>query len=106
MNIFFVIGDEIVTPALQGSILPGITRDSVLQLGRMWGLKATERRIGIGGDPRSGKLQELRLARRRDLMGQDPYGSRDHGRRRPGGPVAKRLSATPTSRRPGRGPKG
>ena len=28
MNVFFVIGDEVVTPALQGSILPGVTRMS------------------------------------------------------------------------------
>ncbi len=47
MNIFFVLGDEVATPALQGSILPGITRDSVLQLGRRWGLKMSERRIAI-----------------------------------------------------------
>ncbi|MBF0276570.1 MAG: branched-chain amino acid aminotransferase [SAR324 cluster bacterium] len=47
MNIFFVIDDEIVTPQLTGSILPGITRDSVLQLSRNWGLKTTERRITI-----------------------------------------------------------
>ena len=47
MNIFFVIDDEIVTPALNGSILPGITRDSVLALGRHWGLKTSERRISI-----------------------------------------------------------
>ena len=47
MNIFFVIGDELVTPALNGSILPGITRDSVLALGRKWGLKVAERQISI-----------------------------------------------------------
>jgi branched-chain amino acid aminotransferase len=47
MNIFFVIGDELVTPALNGSILPGITRDSVLALGRKWGLKVSERLISI-----------------------------------------------------------
>ena len=47
MNIFFVIDDELVTPALNGSILPGITRDSVLALGRKWGLKVTERQISI-----------------------------------------------------------
>jgi branched-chain amino acid aminotransferase len=47
MNIFFVIAGELVTPALQGSILPGITRDSVLALGRRWGLKVSERRIAI-----------------------------------------------------------
>jgi branched-chain amino acid aminotransferase len=47
MNIFFVIDDEIVTPMLSGSILPGITRDSVLALGKSWGLKVSERKISI-----------------------------------------------------------
>ncbi|OGQ99143.1 MAG: branched chain amino acid aminotransferase [Deltaproteobacteria bacterium RIFOXYD12_FULL_55_16] len=47
MNIFFVIGDEIITPPLGGSILPGITRDSVIQLVRDWGLAVVERRISI-----------------------------------------------------------
>lgn len=47
MNIFFMIGDEIITPALNGSILPGITRDSVIQLARSWGYTVTERRISI-----------------------------------------------------------
>ena len=47
MNIFFVINDEIVTPQLTGSILPGITRMSVLELGKYWGLEVSERRIHI-----------------------------------------------------------
>ena len=47
MNIFFVIDDELITPALSGSILPGITRDSVLELGRTWGLKVSQRKISI-----------------------------------------------------------
>lgn len=47
MNIFFRIGDELVTPQLTGSILPGVTRDSVLHLARHWGLKVTERHIAI-----------------------------------------------------------
>ncbi len=47
MNIFFVIDGELVTPALNGSILPGVTRDSVLSLARHWGIKASERRISI-----------------------------------------------------------
>jgi len=47
MNIFFVIGDELVTPMLNGSILPGITRDSALALARRWGMRVTERRISI-----------------------------------------------------------
>ncbi len=62
MNIFFVIDGELITPALQGSILPGITRDTVLQLGRKWGLRVSERRIGIDevtAAAQSGKLQEV-----------------------------------------------
>jgi len=47
MNIFFIIDNEIVTPQLNGSILPGITRDSVLALTRHWGMKAIEKQITI-----------------------------------------------------------
>ncbi len=47
MNIFFVIGDEIITPPLGGSILAGITRDSVIQLLKDWGRKVVERPITI-----------------------------------------------------------
>ncbi|MBQ6570704.1 MAG: branched-chain amino acid aminotransferase [Clostridia bacterium] len=47
MNVFFVIGDEIVTPALQGSILPGVTRMSAVEMLKSWGLKVSERRISI-----------------------------------------------------------
>ena len=47
MNIFFLLDNELVTPPLGGSILPGITRDSVLRLTRDWGLKVSERRITI-----------------------------------------------------------
>ncbi len=47
MNMFFVIGDEIVTPALVGSILPGITRKSCLQILKKYGYKVSERRISM-----------------------------------------------------------
>jgi len=48
MNIMFLIGDELITPALeQGSILPGITRDSVLRLTRDWGMTVSERPLSI-----------------------------------------------------------
>lgn len=47
MNIFFVIGDEIITPELQGSILPGITRKSAIEVCQSWGYKVTERKISI-----------------------------------------------------------
>ena len=46
-NIFFLINDELVTPPLGGTILPGVTRDSVLQLARHWGLNVSERQISI-----------------------------------------------------------
>jgi len=62
MNIFFVIDDEIITPMLSGSILPGITRDSVISLAKMWNLKITERKISIDeliDTHESGKLQEI-----------------------------------------------
>jgi branched-chain amino acid aminotransferase len=45
MNVFFKFGDEIATPALQGSILPGVTRDSCLKILRGWGLNVSERLI-------------------------------------------------------------
>jgi branched-chain amino acid aminotransferase len=46
-NIFFLINDELVTPALSGSILPGITRDSVIKLAEAWGIGVVERPIAI-----------------------------------------------------------
>lgn len=47
MNVFFVIGDEIVTPALSGSILSGITRMSVIELLKYKGYNVVEKRISI-----------------------------------------------------------
>lgn len=60
MNIFFVIDDELVTPQLTGTILPGVTRDSVLQLARHWGMKVSERRISIDELIESIKQQRLK----------------------------------------------
>ncbi|MFD1536367.1 branched-chain amino acid aminotransferase [Nonomuraea guangzhouensis] len=45
MNLFFVFGDKLVTPALTGTLLPGITRDSILSLAADLGLEASERLI-------------------------------------------------------------
>ena len=61
MNIFCVIGDELVTPPLEGTILPGVTRDSVLMLAKAWGIKAAERRIAI---------DELFEAREKGTLGE------------------------------------
>jgi branched-chain amino acid aminotransferase len=47
MNIFFKIKDELITPALTGSILGGITRRTVMELAKSWGLTVTERKISI-----------------------------------------------------------
>jgi branched-chain amino acid aminotransferase len=62
MNIFFLIDDELITPPLTGSILPGITRDSVLRLTKDWGLKVSEKRITIDdvlAANEKGSLQEI-----------------------------------------------
>lgn len=62
MNIFFVIDDEIVTPELNGSILPGITRDSVIRLAKHWNDKVSEKKISIDALMQAhadGKLQEV-----------------------------------------------
>ncbi len=47
MNIFFVIGEEIITPNLDGAILAGITRDCMITLFKDKGYKVTERPITI-----------------------------------------------------------
>ena len=46
-NIFFLIGDELITPPLTGSILPGVTRDSIIQMAKSWGVPVSERLISI-----------------------------------------------------------
>jgi branched-chain amino acid aminotransferase len=46
-NVFFLIGDELITPPLGGSILPGVTRDSVIQIARNWNIRVSERPISI-----------------------------------------------------------
>ena len=62
MNVFFKIDGEIITPELNGSILAGITRDSSIQVLRSWGLKVTERKLGIQevyDAHAAGKLEEV-----------------------------------------------
>jgi len=62
MNIFFRIADEIITPRLGGTILPGVTRDSVLRLCRAKGMKVSESEITINdlvSAAKLGKLQEI-----------------------------------------------
>ncbi len=62
MNIFFKINGTVVTPVLNGSILPGITRDSTLKLCRHWGIPTEERRISVDeilAVQESGTLEEV-----------------------------------------------
>ena len=46
-NAFFKIGDEVITAPLGGTILPGITRDSVITLLTEWGVKVSQRRLPL-----------------------------------------------------------
>ncbi len=62
MNIFFKIDGKVVTPMLNGSILPGVTRNSVLQLLASWGVPTEERRISVDElleAQKNGKLEEV-----------------------------------------------
>ncbi|RXK17686.1 branched-chain amino acid aminotransferase [Macrococcus sp. DPC7161] len=62
MNIFFVYGNKLVTPALNGSILPGITRKSILELAQSLGYEVEEKRISIEevfGDVKAGRITEI-----------------------------------------------
>lgn len=47
MNIFFKIDGKVITPALTGSILPGITRDSMIKVLQSKNIPVEERRISI-----------------------------------------------------------
>ncbi len=61
MNIFFKIDGKIVTPMLNGSILPGVTRNSVIALCKKMGLEVEERRISaeeLIAAQKEGKLEE------------------------------------------------
>ena len=80
MNLYFVHGSgagaRIMTPALTGTLLPGITRDSLLKLAPTLGIQADEGRISVP-DWRAG------LRRRRDHRGvRLRHRGRDHPRRR------------------------
>jgi branched-chain amino acid aminotransferase len=66
MNLFFVYGSgsqaRIMTPALTGTLLPGVTRDSLLTLAPTLGISATEGRISVEqwrSDCAAGELTEV-----------------------------------------------
>ena len=61
MNVMFKVDGKIITPKLTGSVLPGITRRSCIQLIRDWGLEVEERLITaqeLFDAAKSGKLEE------------------------------------------------
>ncbi len=61
MNVMFKIGDEVVTPALTGSVLPGITRKSCVEILKSKGMKVSERLLSVDellGAAKDGTLVE------------------------------------------------
>ena len=61
MNVMFKIDGEIVTPMLTGSVLPGITRKSCIEILRNWGYNVTERLVSVDEivkAAKDGKLEE------------------------------------------------
>ena len=62
-NAFFYIGDEVITAPLDsGTILPGVTRDSVIQLLKRWGVKVSERKLALAdvlAAQKDGTLKEI-----------------------------------------------
>jgi branched-chain amino acid aminotransferase len=62
MNVFFVRNGELITPALNGTILPGVTRDSLLVLGNALGIPSREQDIDIDDvvrEVKSGAISEV-----------------------------------------------
>lgn len=65
MNVFFKINGEVVTPKLNGSILAGVTRDSVIELLKHWDIPISERRLS---------MEELAEAHKAGLL-EEAFGS-------------------------------
>ena len=62
MNIMFKINGKVVTPMLNGSILPGVTRDSIIRVCKDWGYEVEERRISVDelvAAAKDGTLEEV-----------------------------------------------
>jgi branched-chain amino acid aminotransferase len=59
MNIFFIIDDVLVTSPLTGTILPGVTRDSVIKLAQSWGMDVDERKLSIDELMEAGREERL-----------------------------------------------
>ena len=71
MNIFFKINGKVVTPMLNGSILPGVTRASCIDLCKHWGMDVEERRISVDElveAAKTGALEEIGRASCRERV--------------------------------------
>lgn len=62
MNVMFLINDTVVTTPLEGSILPGITRDSIITLLKDWGVTVEERHLSIDELMEAGRTGALKEA--------------------------------------------
>ena len=62
MNVMFLIDDTVVTAPLEGSVLPGVTRDSIIHILKDWGYKVEERELSIDELVEAGRNGKLREA--------------------------------------------
>lgn len=113
MNVFFVFDDgSLSTPPLEGTILPGITRDSLITLARAQGLTVREERYAIDQwkrDAASGRLRESFACGTAAVVAPigrvaSPKGSFTIGNPDVGGPVTQRLRASLVDIQLGRAP--
>ena len=111
MNLFVQLGDEIVTAPLGGTILAGVTRDSVMTLLRDWGYKVNERRYAfeeIVEAQKAGTLGEVFGTGTAAVISPvAEFGHRDGTLKTSDGtigPLAKRLHSTLTSIQYGEAP--
>ena len=113
MNVFFVFDDgSLATPPLEGTILPGITRDSLITLARAQGLTVREERYAIDQwkrDAASGRLRESFACGTAAVVAPiarvaSPEGSFTIGNPDVGGPVTQRLRASLVDIQLGRAP--
>ena len=112
MNIGFVYeGKHIATPALSGSILPGITRDSVLQLAPDLGYTVSEEKLDIDEvmkDIRAGRITEVfGIGTAAVIAPVGTLGDENHVEiinNNESGPVARRLYQALTDLQYGRAP--
>lgn len=84
MNMFFVIDGEVITSPLTGSILPGVTRDSVIRIVKNWGMKVTEKSLTVDEVVRAAQAGSLKEAFGTGTaavispVGQITYKGKDH----------------------------